>query len=557
MKKVYLTEKQINSLFSDIKLPKFLFNRVKEHKTFLGNNEAFPPEEDYPFDYKILKQRFQEVTEEVNKIDIDSLNEDAIISELNRLVNECKELEKPIKNNLEKLCVNAVIDLLNIPSETVNLTCELVNKIQPKKDSYRTLPEDSSNRDFDFEDLDDFNNVSKVILKRRLINALIQGASYTYSKYYELYISELYKLDNRLIDLYNKIIVLNDYLLFIKDFKIDDNNPMQCAYVEVALGSKGNKTEINAQGLLFPFLLMETIRGFFELFASHGLPDDNKKAMYVIKQSDFLTAEPWDLRMGVGLWDCIGYQIEDTTLLPYIFSSLCELPTEDFNTIMKEIFAKTKKGRYIIDQFIEDAQKESDKLDFVQTMKQKNADIAVINDGFLSIEDLDNYLLDEEDNNNNEEISPVVLGQCNPDDISFEVGLATPSFYQGKKQIYQLYPVYKNHEFTPSEGVNFRAEDVILYNKHFYQLHIGVDETLRRNNIAYNLYIAFILQGYPVCSIYKNRTATFNRDNKVHSKEDAAIPSLWRKIAQHPNITVEPVHNKNKVVVGIKAYANS
>ena len=44
-----------------MKLPKFLFDRIKEHNSSLGNNEAFPPEEDLPFDYKILKNRFNEV----------------------------------------------------------------------------------------------------------------------------------------------------------------------------------------------------------------------------------------------------------------------------------------------------------------------------------------------------------------------------------------------------------------------------------------------------------------------------------------------------------------
>ena len=33
------------------------------------------------------------------------------------------------------------------------------------------------------------------------------------------------------------------------------------------------------QGLIFS-LLQETFRGFFELFASHGLPEDNKSKLY-------------------------------------------------------------------------------------------------------------------------------------------------------------------------------------------------------------------------------------------------------------------------------------
>ena len=38
-----------------MKLPKFLFQYVSKHQTSLGNNLAFPPEQDCPFDYKILK----------------------------------------------------------------------------------------------------------------------------------------------------------------------------------------------------------------------------------------------------------------------------------------------------------------------------------------------------------------------------------------------------------------------------------------------------------------------------------------------------------------------
>ena len=44
-----------------MKLPKFLFQYVVKHQTSLGNNLAFPPEQDYPFDYKILKKRMKEV----------------------------------------------------------------------------------------------------------------------------------------------------------------------------------------------------------------------------------------------------------------------------------------------------------------------------------------------------------------------------------------------------------------------------------------------------------------------------------------------------------------
>ena len=207
---------------SEYKLPKFLFDKIKNHKSFLGNNAAFPPDEDYPFDYKILKNRYKEVCENIDKLNLESLEYDDLVSLLSSLITECKEMEEPLRPHLCKICENAVIELFKIPAETVNLTCELVDKVKPKNHAFRTLPETSDKRDFDFEDMEDFHNVSKVVLKRRLINSLIQGASYTYALDYDLYLSQIYKLDKRLLDLYDKIIIINDYILFHKDIKIDD-----------------------------------------------------------------------------------------------------------------------------------------------------------------------------------------------------------------------------------------------------------------------------------------------------------------------------------------------
>ena len=73
-----------------MKLPKFLFDRIKEHNSSLGNNEAFPPEEDLPFDYKILKKRFNEVCENMRKINIKTDDFNEIRNYLGKLLQRCK-----------------------------------------------------------------------------------------------------------------------------------------------------------------------------------------------------------------------------------------------------------------------------------------------------------------------------------------------------------------------------------------------------------------------------------------------------------------------------------
>ena len=81
----------------------------------------------------------------------------------------------------------------------------------------------------------------------------------------------------------------------------------------------------------------------FELFSSHGLPDDNDKAMYIIRKSDFILAEPWDLRIGIGLMNVLYKNITDkydsdilkhTNRIPFLFTKLCELKIDDFNDVM-------------------------------------------------------------------------------------------------------------------------------------------------------------------------------------------------------------------------------
>ena len=152
-----------------------------------------------------------------------------------------------------------------------------------------------------------------------------------------MYLDEIYKIESKLPDLYNKIRILSDYILFNREEKIDEKNYSPSAYVAVTLGNEGKKTIIDSQGIIFPYLLQETIRGFFELFASHGLPENNKKAMYIIRHSDFILAEEWDMRFGVSLYNNIFNDINDKLLIPYVFSNFSQLDTIEFNTTIKNI----------------------------------------------------------------------------------------------------------------------------------------------------------------------------------------------------------------------------
>lgn len=395
MKKIYIKEGSIKSVVNGRLLPQYLFKMVKTHTTSLGDNEMFPSGDEYPFDYILLKERFNEVSDAIEELGIQDIGEDNLMSELSSLLRECKELETPVRDTLERICENSVNRLFAIPKDMVNIHCKLVDKIKFKK-SIRLRPESDDDIEYSFEDVQDIDFSKKAIGKRRVINSLIQGGSYLYANVIGLYASEINKINPRLLQLYRAITIINDYLLFIKKEEMTDDKPMQGSYVETHIGIDGDKTTISAQGLIFPLLFQETIKGMFELFSAHGLPQDRAKAQYIVKKADFVLAEPWDLRLGVGLWKRVFGKVEDTNMIPYMFKNLTSLGTDEFYASMKEILSSTKKGNEIIDTLMASAEHDNGYQQFTNRINAKNLDKSLINDSYFNGAETNGYEIDDD-----------------------------------------------------------------------------------------------------------------------------------------------------------------
>ena len=115
----------------------------------------FPPEEDFPFEYKLIKKRYSDIIDNIQSSEFNGIDVDKASTLLSQYIVECQEKEEPIKENLIKICENVIASLFDIPNETVELFCDLVKKIEPKH-SFRLMPESCDERQFDFEDLNDF-----------------------------------------------------------------------------------------------------------------------------------------------------------------------------------------------------------------------------------------------------------------------------------------------------------------------------------------------------------------------------------------------------------------
>ena len=191
--------------------------------------------------------------------------------------------------------------------------------------------------------------------------------------------------------MYNKIIALNTYLLYTKgDFGLTDKQKMQIGTVEVSLGNEESKVKIEAQGVILPVLMSELIRGFMELFISHGLPKDRRMATIVVGKSDFLKAEPWDMKLGPLLWELFSNTFNDinSNELPYLLQRVSKLSTNKFNFLMKEVFAKTRKGKEIMSKISNKAKNDIEYDKFVDKMTKMKQDKGIITDDYIHPDEL-------------------------------------------------------------------------------------------------------------------------------------------------------------------------
>jgi hypothetical protein len=514
MKKIYLKENSIQSVLSGRLLPQFLFKMVKTHTTSLGDNEVFPNGDEYPFDYIILKERFNEVCDAIEDLGISDLSEDSLMSELSSLLNECKELETPVRDSLERICENAVNRLFAIPEGILNIKCKLVDRIK-FKNAIRLRPESDGDIKYTFTDVHDIDFSKKAIGKRRVINSLIQGGSYLYANVIGLYIDEINRINPRLLQLYRAITAINDYLLFTKKEEMTDDKPMQGSYVETHLGMDDEKTTINVQGIIFPLLLQETIKGLFELFSAHGLPTDKEKAKYIIKKADFVLAEPWDLRLGVGLWKRVFGKVQDTNMIPYMFTSLVKLDTDSFNSIMKEILSNTQKGNELINDLMQQAEYDNGYQQFTNRINAKNLDKSLIQDSYFTGAETNGYEIDDtiEDGD--------VIEEEGEDPNNFEQILVTATvdnidFIEGEESTYGE-TVYLSVDGIqiPQELVNLEFRPI---NKRFpkgrkqlLNIDIILSPSLRGIGLGTKIYAKAVREFGAICS----RFSTRHNDNGI------------------------------------------
>jgi len=373
---------------------------------------------------RLISNRFQKVAEKLSDVTgIQNLSsqqtQGMIYQEMMRKLPNIMRIEAAHRDELEQLAIEAALEESEVPVNWYKIEAYL-NREPIDTSNFRMKPEEEDDEEekeedeemeipsFDVEDLtkDEIFELEKH--KRNIINAIIQGAAkkghYIFQK--PDIKARLDEIDPSLYNDYLGIMAINDFLYFSMEQMIEMMSQTgQGIAGKVELGDNDEEGEegeegeetpdtvIKAFGLIFPILCHEIIKGLEEAKGRHGLPKDPEMAQRVMGQTDTLSNEPMQLRIGpeiverirfalpdkmyepenkglINWFHTLLYQIEAQEFLEIIGNAISEdsskvaKATSKFNEIMREaIKIKEEFEDYKEEEGIDSDEDEDDGLD--------------------------------------------------------------------------------------------------------------------------------------------------------------------------------------------------
>lgn len=361
-------------------LPKHIQRSIMDKSTSLGDHPAIPQDEETPFLLGIAESEYEVAANGMPTGLSDDRRE--LAAELDRLVTECIKLESNQREALCAICCDVLAEMFDIPDDTIDISVELVDRCDMSK--FRIAPEPV--RDFQFDDAEDMADMSDRVYQRRAIDALVAGAAVSSSMDFSLWLDRVASIDPRLPDLYSTIMRLRRFLLFLKEDSVSETRRDETGCVDVTIPNRGERVGMHAEGVVFPIMLEYAVRGLLEVASIHGLPDDEKRAEYILSKADYRLAENWDSRLGPGLWHTICEVMSERGVQPwevganFIIMELSSMSPDNFNTFMRNVLGRTVKGYGMAEALGKTIEYNREADRFNNFVKAKNGRYA-INDG--------------------------------------------------------------------------------------------------------------------------------------------------------------------------------
>ena len=363
--------------------------RSGEH--IFGKSKSFPVgSESQNYSEKMAGQRFKEIVNKVKRYHgIQNINPN-MMREMFQIMGQVSQIETRHKEALEQLAIDIVSEEFDLPDQMLEATLSPPGSDLGFNDSEEEEEEQDYDSDFETpkqpKSAQRMEELEMEVDKRRVINALMQGAAKKGHYIFHMVADELDAIDPRLMGLYGKLMSLADFQYWVIP---DTTMTGQVGGVEKIEWRKAEKPEdkdeeeemeninveegdeipvVVAKAWIFPLLVHELIKGALELAAIEWAEGhlDFEEQSEVIKRADTSEGEIWGMRLGPGMWekflDCMG--TENYDIKQWLFQELTKLPAKQFHEFMREILSGSQKCKEVI-QTLKDLHEEdpSDSLE--------------------------------------------------------------------------------------------------------------------------------------------------------------------------------------------------
>ena len=380
---------------------------------------------------RLVSSRFLKVAEKLRQVrGLENLNPRVIqniyMEEMAKLP-VIMRIEDQHREDLENLSIQAAMDETEVPEGWVDIEARL-NRQPIDVSNFRYNPEEDEEEDeeekkqklafqsFDVEDLTDAEVLEIEKHKRNIINALIQGAAkkghYLFQK--PEVKAQLDAIDPRLYPAYLGIMAVNDMLYFTMEQAIEMMSQTgQGVAGKVELdpedddedeggGEEGQESEsdtkILADGMIFPILCHEIIKGIEEAKGRHGLPQDAELRQKVQGQTDILSNEPMQLRIGPEIYEKLKWALPDEMysesnkgLINWFQILLYQIPAQEFLEIIGNAISENESNVKKATQKFQEIMREAKQLkqEFEEFKDEKGSDSE--SDDDIDDDDLDDF----------------------------------------------------------------------------------------------------------------------------------------------------------------------
>lgn len=337
-------KKMLRESFESRGLPLDMQTALISQNTPLKNNPVIPGPE-YLTDAVALQ--FDKAKEMVGEFN----NPEELETEFSELLYKIGKVEKPIRANLEVLCYETVANLFNAPKDCIDFTIDIVDKV--KSGGVNSKPQE--NDEYEYSGSEEMEIVDAEVMKKNVIDALCVGAASYFTMQCIKDLDAPNLVPDELKEMWLRLLYLNRVILCLKtNLQIEDEDPRVLGIALYELGDMEKKNFLDVKAVNFPILVFETIRGFMELFASHGLPKNKNIRDIVVKKTEYLETEPWYLRYGTKMWgDFMKMTSDESACVPEVFMKISMLPVDKFNTLISKIFSGDEEARRIVKPLVQ------------------------------------------------------------------------------------------------------------------------------------------------------------------------------------------------------------